>query len=125
MSHQFSNHKQHSSNSQKKYFLFITCIFSLFLIWTGIFSFSFGQEDTTKIRALLDSAMIESKPLTEAEKIGEDALKLADKLNFLRGKADAFEILGRINLKTGDYPESMIYFFEALSLREKNRDWIN
>lgn len=108
--------------SIKKFFIVFFVSTLIFFVWA---SFVFAREDTTKVRELISSALDKSKSFTDVITITDEAIFLADKLNYLQGKADALNIKGRVYLKLGEYPNAMNAFWEELTLREKNPGWQN
>lgn len=98
--------------------------FVIFLL-TAITAVAFPQEDTSKVRELLNSTNDKTKSFEEIIKITEKAIILSEKIDYMQGKADALNINGRANLKVGKYPEAMRAFLEELMLRTNNPGWEN
>ncbi|MCX6163784.1 MAG: tetratricopeptide repeat protein, partial [Ignavibacteriae bacterium] len=99
------------------------------LVYLLLFLFSVlsvnAQEDTGKVKELLNSAKDKTKPFADIIKICDEAITVSNKINYQQGKADALNIKGRAYLKLGEYPGAMTAFFEELTLREKNTEWEN
>jgi signal transduction histidine kinase len=101
--------------------IFLIFIFNFF-VWVITV---YAQEDTIKVRELIKSAQDKNKPFKEVISISENAITLADKINYPQGKADAINIKGKAYLKLGEYPDAMNAFWEELALREKLPGWKN
>ncbi|MDN3657276.1 ATP-binding protein [Ferruginibacter paludis] len=71
------------------------------LIWAGL-SYEYAYSD-------FDSSLL----------YAEKALKLSEKIDFARGKANALIGFGNLYLRQGNYPEALQYAFKALELSEK------
>jgi len=81
-----------------------------------------SQSDTSEVRRLLKSSD-EAKSLEESAKLIEEAISLSEKIKFYKGKADALNRKGRLNLKKGEYQIALKSFWEELYLREGNPEW--
>lgn len=96
----------------------------LLIFLAGSFKLS-AQSDSVRVRELLLSTRDKSKKLEEIVIICDDAIKLADEVNYLQGKADAYNIRGKAYLNLADYSKATESFWEEYALRDKNPDWSN
>lgn len=104
--------------------IYLIFLLTLNVLFTGV-NISYAHGDTNTVRELLISTTDKTKSLPEIVDITDEAIALAENLNYLQGKADALDIKGRTYLKIGDYSSALKAFWEELSLREKNPDWDN
>ncbi len=82
------------------------------------------QEDTNKVNTLV---LISDKTwrdgnYDQAKKDAQEAYSLSEKLNFAKGKADAYNDLGNICTNQGNYPEALKNHFAALKIRDSIND---
>ena len=80
-----------------------------------------AKEDTNKIKLLNDlSASYSYINSGKGIKAGNQALSLAEKMNWEKGKANAMNSLGTNFEGRSDYPNALKYYFNALKLFEKS-----
>lgn len=79
---------------------------------------AFGSQlDTTKVLLLNELAgLLRETDLNKAKKYAEEALQLAQQLDYQRGLGAAMENLGWINYRKGDYTESLKLSTRALEI---------
>ncbi len=82
-----------------------------------------AKHDTTKILALKDiaSEYRNSKPDTCIALV-EKSLQISEKINFEKGKAWAWNIMGIVYVDKGKYPDALSYYQKALPIFEKVQD---
>lgn len=77
------------------------------------------EEDTLKVNNLIAlSTAWFNKDLNEAIRYGTEAVELADKIDFKKGKAYAYKAIGLGNFFRGNYPEAVIQFQNSLEIFE-------
>ena len=83
-----------------------------------------AKDDTVKVN-LLNSLSEASIDISENEKsllYSKEALSLSEKLNFKKGKSDAYHDMGRVYSHLGNHPEALKNNFAALKIREEMGD---
>ena len=79
--------------------------------------------DTLKVNTLNELADIVARSdLKEAKDYAEQALKLAEELNFARGKARALNNLGQVAQHVGSYEKAIEFYTEAVQMN-KEYNW--
>ena len=83
-----------------------------------------AKEDSGKVNnmANLGSQFGMSGDYAKAKQYADSALKLAERLNFKKGKALAYNILGTVDYNKGNYPEALKYQQAALKFFEELGD---
>ncbi|PIQ22899.1 MAG: hypothetical protein COW65_00540 [Cytophagales bacterium CG18_big_fil_WC_8_21_14_2_50_42_9] len=79
-----------------------------------------AKTDSARVKIICD--LSNCYFLTDAKKGREQALiaeKLATKINFLAGKAQALNLVGYSHMMDGEYDQAMKYYYEALELGEQ------
>jgi len=86
------------------------------------------KEDTNKVKILneLSKKILALKNIRDSKKYAEDAVQLAEKINFNKGIEEAYKNLGNSYIRQGavyyyqgNYPEASKYYLEALRRYEK------
>jgi tetratricopeptide (TPR) repeat protein len=113
----------------------------LYVIGLVIFSVITGNSQITE----LDSLVIESEKhkndtnkvllllkigseyqyignFANASKFGINALKLSDEINFSKGVANSYNLLGNVQMNIGQYDSALVFQNKALAIRRKNND---
>src|SRR4026208_616688 len=82
------------------------------------------NEDTNKVNRLLklSSGMSYEHDFTNALDYLNQSLTLSEKLNFKKGKAEAYLIMGNSYLDQGNYPEGIKNLYSSLKIWEEIRD---
>ena len=85
-----------------------------------------AKEDTNKVNALnnLSLELLNTGDFLQAKKYADDALSLSGKINFKKGKADAYNNIGIIYLKQGNYEEAVNSHFASFQKEESLKDII-
>jgi len=83
-----------------------------------------AKEDTNKVNTLnvLSKALWRTGNSPQGMKYAEEALMLAEKLNFNRGIVWAYENIGIHYEDQGNYAEALNFFFRALKIAENLKD---
>lgn len=125
-------------NSQMKFFLsyLIFFLIGLFLFNNAILAqnskfdslktaIARMPEDTAKVNALLDLAndLRNSNP-GDALEIANSALEMADDLNFIKGRARTYNLLGLISDKKAEYQNAIDFFNKALATYQEIDDQV-
>jgi signal transduction histidine kinase len=77
-------------------------------------------EDTTQVNLLNRMAMsIRESDHGAAEKYAEDALEIAERINYLKGKAEALGNLGWVCYRKTDFVNTLHYSIEAMKIAEQ------
>jgi len=81
------------------------------------------QEDTAKVN-LLNKITYKLYRIdnNRALKYSIDAGKLADRLNYLKGKAESLQQIGEFYYYNSDYPQALDYYIKALKIYQKTND---
>ena len=82
-----------------------------------------AKEDTVKVNNLysLSKQYRNISNFEKAMQYAESALVLADKINYKRGKANAYNIIGNLYIYTSNYPEALKNSLAALKISEELR----
>ncbi|MEP7171060.1 MAG: tetratricopeptide repeat protein, partial [Bacteroidota bacterium] len=80
-----------------------------------------SKEDTTKVNVLnnLSWELINTAEYAKAKQYADDALAIAEKINFKKGTANAYGNIGIIYYNQGNYPDALKNYFAALKIREE------
>ncbi len=83
-----------------------------------------AKEDSNKVYLLNDASRqyIDIGKYPQAMKYADDAEKLAKKINFKKGRANAFNNKGKVLWSQGNYPEALKNHRQALAIREEIGD---
>lgn len=77
-------------------------------------------EDTTQVNLLNRMALsIRESDHELAQKYAEDALEISEKINYLKGRAEAFGNLGWVCYRRADYVNTLHYSIEAMKISEQ------
>ncbi len=77
------------------------------------------QDDTTKVQLLSDlAASFIDVNLDSMELFANEGLKIANKINYLRGSASCLQFMGIANFRRTQYEASLKYYQEALHIYE-------
>ncbi len=78
------------------------------------------KTDTNRVLLMcLEADLTYTFDPVKALTLSEQALFLADKIKYLRGKSTALSSIGTTFYSIGNYPRSLEYYYEALKLEEK------
>lgn len=81
------------------------------------------DKDSTRVNTL--NALVLAYRMNNPQKsfqYSKESIALAEKLNFKKGIADAFHVLGILNSNQGDYDKALKNYFDALKIREEIHD---
>jgi len=83
-----------------------------------------GKQDTTKVVALnaLSSELLQTEELDEAKAYADQAISLADQLDFKKGKAYALKNIGIAEYYQSNYKEVLDYWTQSLQTFEAIQD---
>jgi adenylate cyclase len=86
-----------------------------------------AKEDTSKVNTLnaISYEKINVGDYTEARKYADEALALAEKINFKKGIALSYRRIGYIYSNLSDYPKALEYYQKGLSISEQLNDKTN
>jgi len=81
-------------------------------------------KDTNKVNILnsLSGQLFKISNYLEGEKKAEEAMMISDKINFKKGKGNAYNHIGNISHNQGNYPEALKNHFAALKIRKEIGD---
>ena len=105
--------------------LAVFCSFSQGLKIDSLQSVLLSQKDDTNKVNTLDRISVHfwrTGDYVLAKKYAEGKLALSEKINFKRGRSDAYNNLGIISTLQGSYPEALKYCLSALKLQEEAGD---
>lgn len=82
------------------------------------------KEDTSTVRALYRIAIqyYNTGAYSKADSIAQQAVKLAEKLNFKKGIAPSLNLIGTISKNQGNYSKALDSYFKALKIDEELKD---
>ena len=83
-----------------------------------------GKQDTTKVVALnaLSSELLQTEELDQARAYADQAISLADQLDFKKGKAYALKNIGIAEYYQSNYKEVLDYWTQSLQTFEAIQD---
>ena len=83
-----------------------------------------AKEDTNRINTLnlLGRELFLAANYEKATNYSNSAKQLAEKLNYKKGIAVAYNNMGNINMSEGDYPNALSNHFASLKIREETKD---
>lgn len=104
--------------------LLLPCLVIAFLVIHGsAMARIAADEDTTKVNLLNRMAMqMRESDLVMAEKFANDALRMSDKLGYLKGKAGALGNLGWIAYRKTDFVNTLTFSIDAMKIAEEIGD---
>jgi class 3 adenylate cyclase/Tfp pilus assembly protein PilF len=85
-----------------------------------------GKKDTTTVNTLiiLSQELLNFEKLDQAMDYADEAIKLADQLDFLKGKAYALKYKGMVEYYQGNYREVTINWNQSLEIFDAIQDYI-
>ena len=79
------------------------------------------KEDTARVKLLNKTAYkLRKFDLKKTQEYAKEAGELADKINFVKGKAESLRIIGIYHYYISDYPVSIKYYNKSTKISEKH-----